>query len=113
MSDVARRPVAVYTDVDDTDPAPGIALLESQGFEVRVLGTRDPAAIVAGAQDADALLPGYAAVTREMIASLPRLKVVALMSMGFDYVDVEAALSLIHISEPTRLNGESRFASYG
>ncbi|MFF2053312.1 C-terminal binding protein [Leifsonia sp. NPDC058194] len=91
MSDASRRPVAVYTDVEDTDPAPGIALLESHGFEVRVLGTRDPAAIVAGAQDADALLPGYAAVTREMIASLPRLKVIALMSMGFDYVDVEAA----------------------
>ncbi|GIT80402.1 dehydrogenase [Leifsonia sp. LS1] len=92
MTDAAdRRPVAVYTDVEDTDPAPGIALLEAQGFEVRVLGTRDPAAIVAGAQDADALLPGYAAVTREMIAALPRLKVVALMSMGFDYVDVEAA----------------------
>ncbi|MGO4300837.1 C-terminal binding protein [Leifsonia sp. RAF41] len=91
MSEAGRRPVAVYTDVDDTDPSVGIALLESHGFDVRVLGTRDPAAIVAGAQDADAILPGYAAITREMIASLPRLKVIALMSMGFDYVDVEAA----------------------
>ncbi|OJX72481.1 C-terminal binding protein [Leifsonia sp. 71-9] len=91
MTDAARRPVAVYTDVEDTDPAPGIALLESHGFEVRVLGTRDPAAIIAGAQDADALLPGYAAISREVIASLPHLKVIALMSMGFDYVDVEAA----------------------
>lgn len=87
----ARRPVAVYTDVDDTDPAPGVALLEANGFEVRVLGTRDPRAIVEGAQDADALLPGYAPITREVIASLPRLKVVALMSMGFDEVDVQAA----------------------
>ncbi|KQR51180.1 dehydrogenase [Leifsonia sp. Leaf336] len=90
MSD-ARRPVAVYTDVEDTDPAPGIALLESHGFEVRVLGTRDPAAIIAGAQEADALLPGYAAITREVIEALPRLKVIALMSMGFDYVDIDAA----------------------
>lgn len=90
MSD-GRRPLAVYTDVDDTDPAPGIALLEANGFEVRVLGTRDPHAIIAGARDADALLPGYASITREVIASLPRLKVVALMSMGFDEVDVEAA----------------------
>lgn len=87
----ARRPVAVYTDVEDTDPAPGIALLEAHGVEVRVLGTRDPQAIIAGARDADALLPGYAAVTREVIEALPRLKVIALMSMGFDYVDVEAA----------------------
>ncbi|MGH1550161.1 NAD(P)-dependent oxidoreductase [Leifsonia poae] len=91
MTDSADRPVAVYTDVDDTDPAPGIALLEAHGFEVRVLGTRDPAAIIAGAQDAVALLPGYATVTREVIEALPRLRVIALMSMGFDEVDVDAA----------------------
>jgi D-3-phosphoglycerate dehydrogenase len=91
MAEAGRRPLAVYTDVDDTDPAAGIALLERNGFEVRVLGTRDPDAIVAGARDADALLPGYAAITREMIAALPRLKVIGLMSMGFDYVDVDAA----------------------
>ena len=87
----ATRPVAVYTDVDDTDPTPGIALLESHGFEVRVLGTRDPAQIVAGAQDATVLLPGYAAVTREMIEALPNLRLISLMSMGFDYVDIDAA----------------------
>ena len=85
------RPVAVYTDVDDTDPAPGIRLLEAHGFEVRVLGTRDPREIIAGAQDATVLLPGYASVTREMIEALPRLRLVALMSMGFDYVDLDAA----------------------
>lgn len=85
------RPVAVYTDVDDTDPAIGIELLEAAGFEVRVLGTRDPAEIIAGAQDATVLLPGYASVSREMIEAIPRLRIVALMSMGFDYVDIEAA----------------------
>jgi phosphoglycerate dehydrogenase-like enzyme len=87
----ARRPLAVYTDVDDTDPAHGIALLEAHVFEVLVLGTRDPSAIVAAARDADALLPGYAPIDRSVIAAMPRLKVIALMSMGFDYVDVEAA----------------------
>lgn len=91
MAEPDRRPLAVYTDVDDTDPAPGIALLEENGFDVRVLGTRDPDAVIAGARDADALLPGYAPITRDVIAALPRLKVVALMSMGFDYVDVDAA----------------------
>lgn len=85
------RPIAVYTDVDDTDPAIGIALLEEAGFEVRILGTRDPAAIIAGAADATVLLPGYASVTREMIAAMPQLRIIALMSMGFDYVDLEAA----------------------
>ena len=85
------RPLAVYTDVEDTDPAPGIALLEAHGFEVRVLGTRDPQLIVEGARDAVALLPGYASVTREMIEAMPNLEIIALMSMGFDYVDLDAA----------------------
>lgn len=88
-----RRPVAVYTDVDDTDPGLGIALLEAHGFEVRVLGTRDPEAIIAGAQDAVALLPGYATVSREVLEGLPHLRIVSLMSMGFDYVDVDTATS--------------------
>ena len=87
----AERPIAVYTDVDDTDPTPGIRLLEEQGFEVRVLGTRDPQEIIAGAQGATVLLPGYASVTREMIEALPELRLISLMSMGFDYVDIEAA----------------------
>jgi D-3-phosphoglycerate dehydrogenase len=56
-----------------------------------VLGTRDPQEIIAGSGDATALLPGYAAITREVIESLPRLEVIALMSMGFDYVDLDAA----------------------
>lgn len=91
MTENAGRPVAVYTDVEDTDPAPGIALLEEHGFDVRVLGTRDAEAIIAGARDAHVLLPGYAPITREIIEALPKLKLIALMSMGFDYVDVEAA----------------------
>lgn len=85
------RPIAVYTDVEDTDPAIGIRLLEDSGFEVRVLQTRDADRIVAGSRDAVALLPGYASVTREMIRALPKLRIVSLMSMGFDYVDVAAA----------------------
>lgn len=85
------RPLAVYTDADDTDITPGLTLLESAGYEVRVLGTRDSARIIEGARDAEVLLPGYAEVTREMIEAMPNLKIIALMSMGFDYVDLEAA----------------------
>lgn len=91
MSARGERPLAVYTDVDDTDPSIGIRLLEEHGFEVRVLGTRDPEAIIEGSRGAVALLPGYAPVTREVIEALPELRIVPLMSMGFDYVDLEAA----------------------
>lgn len=86
-----EAPVAVYTDMDDTDPAEGVALLEAAGFSVRILGTRDPEEIVAGAQDAAVLLPGYASVTRSMIERMPKLRIIALMSMGYDYIDVDAA----------------------
>lgn len=87
----AVKPLAVYTDADDTDITPGVALLEAAGFEVRVLNTRDAQEIIAGAQGATVLLPGYASVTREIIEALPELKIIALMSMGFDYVDIDAA----------------------
>src|SRR5690606_17053546 len=67
-------PVAVYTDVPDLDPTPGVRRLESAGFDVRILDTVDPDRIVAGAGDADALLIGYAPVTAAMLARLPRLR---------------------------------------
>lgn len=86
-----RRPVAVYTDAEDTDVSLGVRLLEDAGYTVRVLGTRDPAEIIAGARDAEVLLPGYAEIGREVIEALPELRIIPLMSMGFDYVDVEAA----------------------
>ena len=84
-------PVAVYTEIDDTDLTAGVALLEQHGFEVRTLHTRDASEIVAEAADAQVLLVGYADVTREMIEALPNLRLVALMSMGFNNVDLEAA----------------------
>ena len=85
------RKVAVYTDTDDTDVSDGVRLLEAAGYEVRILETRDPVEIIAGARDAEVLLLGYAPITREIIEALPRLKLIALMSMGFDFVDIDAA----------------------
>lgn len=85
------QPIAVFTDVEDTDIAPATAILEAAGFEIRVLGTRDPQKIISGAQGAQALLPGYSEITREVIEALPDLKIISLMSMGIDSVDVGAA----------------------
>lgn len=83
--------IAVYTDTDDTDVSAGVTLLEAAGYEVRVLETREAAAIIDGARDAEVLLLGYAPITREIIEALPNLKLIALMSMGFDFVDIDAA----------------------
>lgn len=90
-TDASARPRAVYTDLDDTDASAGVALLESAGFDVSTLESRDPEVIVAGAQDAVALLVGYAEITREMIERMPTLRIIALMSMGFNNVDIDAA----------------------
>ena len=85
-------PLAVYTDVVGVDPAPGVALLEEAGFAVRVLATDDPGRIAREAAEAVALLIGGSTpVGAELLAALPRLRIVATMSVGFDMVDLEAA----------------------
>lgn len=85
------RPLAVFTDMDATDFAGGRALLEHNGFDVSYLDSQDARTIVEGSRDATALLVGYATITREMIAEMSQLKIIALLSMGFDNVDVDAA----------------------
>lgn len=87
------KPIAVYTDNEDMDPTPGIRLLEEHGFDVRYLRTLDPDRILAEARDADALLVGYAPIPQRVILGLPRLRIISLVSMGFDNIDVEAARS--------------------
>lgn len=86
-----QKPLAVYTDFDELDVTPGKALLEEHGWQVRLLGTTDADQIVAAAQDATALLVGYATIDADTIRQLPNLKIIALLSMGFDNVDVQAA----------------------
>jgi D-3-phosphoglycerate dehydrogenase len=84
-------PLAVYTDVVDVDPAPGIRILEAGGFAVRVVDSADPAAIAAGAAGADALLIGYSRVDAALLDALPGVGLVATQSVGFDMVDLDAA----------------------
>ncbi|WP_067669729.1 C-terminal binding protein [Nocardia miyunensis] len=85
------RPLAVYTDLSDLDPAPGVALLESAGFEVRVLETHDPGEIAASAARATALLAGFAPIDAALLARLPRLRIISVLSRGHDSIDVDAA----------------------
>lgn len=84
-------PIAVYTDLDDLDPAPGITVLENAGFEVRVLETRDPDTIATAAADATALLVGYAPVDANLLARLPRVRILSMLSHGHDAIDIDTA----------------------
>ncbi len=89
-----ERPVAVYSDWDEIDIAPGARALEGAGWEVRIVGSTDADAIAACAADATALCVGYAQVGRELLDRLERLRIVATLSAGYDMVDVDAAAEL-------------------
>ena len=86
-------PKAIYVDIDDTDLAPGRAILEAAGFEVSEILSRDSDQIVEAAIDAEAMLLGYASIDAQMLAKLPNLKIISLLAMGFDNVDIEASKS--------------------
>lgn len=85
------RPVAVYTDVLETDPGPGIERLEAAGFEVRTANSSDPDVIARTAQGAQALLVGYSRVDGALMDRIPGLRIIATQSVGVDMVDVRAA----------------------
>ncbi|CAB4681786.1 unannotated protein [freshwater metagenome] len=81
--------LAVYTDTDDLDPTEGIKLLKAAGFEVIKLETHDQKEIAAVAKHAEALLVGYATISKELIDELESLEVVSLLSTGTDNVDTK------------------------
>ena len=70
-------PVAVYTDWDELDVTQGARALRDAGWDVRRLGTTNPAAIADAAADATAVCVGYALLDRPLLARLPALRVVA------------------------------------
>ena len=82
--------LAVYTDTDDLDPSAGIELLKAAGFDVVRLETHDAVEIVAAAKGAQALLVGYANISKDLIDQLGSLEVVSMLSTGTDNVDTKA-----------------------
>lgn len=90
---MSERLLAAFTDPEELDVSPGVALLEEAGLRVSVLDTRDPGRIVAEAGDAAALLIGYTRVDGALMDALPQLRLVAAMAVGVDSVDLAAASS--------------------
>ncbi|MFB7948005.1 C-terminal binding protein [Kitasatospora phosalacinea] len=85
------RPLAVFTDLDELDPAPGVALLTEAGFDCRTADGPDPDSIVRAARTATALLVGYAPVDAALLDRLPALRVIATLGAGYEHVDTAAA----------------------
>ncbi|MGW0995657.1 C-terminal binding protein [Streptomyces sp. NPDC002520] len=84
-------PLAVFTDTEDLDPEPGVRLLQEAGFAVRVAQSRDPDVIADAARDAVALVVGYARIDAALLDRLPRLRILATMSAGYDMIDTGQA----------------------
>ncbi|OIH85472.1 hypothetical protein BLJ79_08880 [Arthrobacter sp. UCD-GKA] len=81
----------MITDAADLDHTIALNLLAEAGIEATYLDSRDRGEILAAAQGCAGLILGYASLDAHMISALPKLKVVATMSAGFDMVDVQAA----------------------
>jgi D-3-phosphoglycerate dehydrogenase / 2-oxoglutarate reductase len=81
----------VIADYDYGDVAIERAIVEEAGFQLRALQCRSEDDLVAGAQDAEAVLTQYARVGARAIAELPRLRHIARYGVGLDIVDVDAA----------------------
>lgn len=84
---------AVYTDTDDLDPSVGIEKLEAANFLVVRLETHDAKEIARAAHDAHALLVGYAPIRESLLAQMPSLEIMSMLSTGFDNVDLKVANS--------------------
>jgi len=82
--------LAVYTDTDDLDPAAGIELLTKAGFEVIRLETHNEDEIVNAARNAQALLVGYANISKSLLDKLESLEIVSMLSTGTDNIDTKA-----------------------
>lgn len=85
------RPLVVFTDPEELDVDPGVRMLDDAGFDTRVVGSRDPEAIVAAARDAVALIVGYARVDPALLDRLPGVRMLATMSAGYDMIDTVEA----------------------
>jgi D-3-phosphoglycerate dehydrogenase len=66
-------------------------IAKENGFDFACLNTKDEAAIIEGARDADGLVVVYAQITEKIIASLDRCKIIVRTGIGYNNIDVDAA----------------------
>ena len=81
----------VVTDADYGALDIETEVLSGAGHEVVGARCRTAAEVIEAARDADAVLVQYAPVTAEVLAALPRLRLVSRYGVGVDVVDTDAA----------------------
>ena len=85
------RPRVIITDLEHESIEPELKVLAEIDAQVEWLDCKTDNDVIQRAKDADALLVGYAPITRRVIETLPRCRIVSRYGIGVDMVDVEAA----------------------
>lgn len=85
------KPKAVITDYFFENVDIEIEILKKHGIEPVILQSKDEDTVIAGCRNADGLINQFAPLTRKVITSLDRCKVIARYGIGYDNVDVDAA----------------------
>jgi D-3-phosphoglycerate dehydrogenase len=81
----------LITDAEYTSLDIEAEVVAAAGHELLTAQCRTAEDVVAAAQDVDALIAQYAPITAEVLAALPRLRIVSRYGVGVDAVDLEAA----------------------
>lgn len=87
----------VYAGINPEDSDVIREILPADEFEFHVRPERingDEEKLIAVCRDADAVIADYEYMSRRALMSMPRLKLVQFMSVGFDYIDGPAAKEL-------------------
>src|ERR1700690_2857257 len=90
-SAVAGQLQVVITDCPWEDDSVERKILEEGGVRVTRTQCKTPSDVTAAAKDADALLVGWAPITKEVVGSLDRCRLLMRYGTGFDNIDVAAA----------------------
>ena len=81
----------VITDCPWQDISIEEKILSEIGAEVRRFQCGSPEEVIAAAQDADALLLGWAPITKAVVEALPKCRIMVRYGVGYNNVDVDAA----------------------
>lgn len=81
----------VITDCDHPNIEPELEVIQESKFNLVLEQCITETDLLKKCQDADGLINQYAPLTRNVLKSLPKLKVIARYGVGFDNVDIEAA----------------------
>lgn len=81
----------VVTDTGELDFEIGLSALRAAGHQADILETTDPQVVAAKAADADALIVSFCPIDAELLAALPRVRVIATTTVGVDQIDTRAA----------------------